>query len=99
LFSSKTRIQVVAATDGMTVYIDDTFSSTVRKTGRVFSKIVSAGDHVVIAHKEGYWPWSETVHISEGESVRLHPFLFREEYATEVVPSDTAEYERIQSLF
>lgn len=60
------------------VFIDRERVNALQSTSSPTTYNLSDGTHQILIAQDGYWPWSDSVSVSGGETVEVSPFLIEE---------------------
>ena len=59
---------------------------TTKDNETVVIKDVTAGAHLILTHKDGYWPWSKAITVEEAENISLSTFGITQSPALANIP-------------
>ena len=96
----KSGVITVRATEaGTKVYLDTSKRKiTTEENETVRFSYLKPGGHLVIAAKDGYYPWTKAVQVGEGGMAELRPFLVPMNPSGFLITEADPEYEKIQSI-
>lgn len=84
---------------GTKVYLDTKKrKTTTQPREEVRFSYLSPEDHLVIAAKDGYYPWTKALKVRESKVSRLRPFLVPSNPSGFIITGEDPEYEKILSL-
>lgn len=90
------KIVVDTPFSGVQVFVDNQDAGESKVWGKSIDISTSPDTHSVIVWKDGYWPWTKNVTLTENETYVLHPFLLLKNPKKEIVNADD---KRITALF
>ncbi len=99
-FGGKSAIELTVPQEGSVIYFDNRERGTTSSPNEVFAaEGLRTGTYSVIVAKEGAWPWTKDVFVTDHATVKIKSWNLPQRPEIEEVERTDAEYPRIRSLF
>ncbi len=95
--NQKGFLQINSLDQTLTIYIDNVETNSKNDINPEFK--IKKGPHTVIIHKEGHWPWTKEIIITEQEITKINPFFIPQNTSGFLIEKADPEYWKILALF
>jgi len=95
--NQKGLLQINSLDQTLVFYIDNTKEESKNDINPEFK--IKKGDHTIIVYKEGSWPWTKEIKITEQKTTQINPFFIPQNTSGFIIEKADSDYWKILARF